>query len=100
MCFTDKGKMELGCNVALVISDAQGIGKAIAARLAQEDADIVVHAPPHDLLVQNSVNEAKLSGRCSIISNNKQENPCDRTMPDEEVECTRSRKRKADSEGD
>ena len=59
--------MKLDDKVALVTGAGQGIGKAIAIRLAQEGADIIVHALPHDPLAQDTFDEIGSMGRRACI---------------------------------
>ncbi len=59
--------MKLAGKVALVTGSAQGIGKAVALRLAQEGADIVVHALPGDPLAQDTFDEIVSLGRRACI---------------------------------
>ncbi|WP_334186349.1 SDR family NAD(P)-dependent oxidoreductase [Noviherbaspirillum sp.] len=60
--------MKLAGKVALVTGSAQGIGKAIALRFANEGADIIVHALPDDELAQGTLDEVKAIGRrCCIV---------------------------------
>ncbi|WP_151635062.1 SDR family NAD(P)-dependent oxidoreductase [Noviherbaspirillum aerium] len=60
--------MKLEGKVALVTGAAQGIGKAIALRLAREGADIVVHALPGDPLADQTLEEVTAMGRRGCIS--------------------------------
>lgn len=55
--------MKLYGKVALVTGAAQGIGKAIALRLAQEGADIIVHALPDDPLAEDTLAQVRALGR-------------------------------------
>lgn len=59
--------MKLSKKVALVTGSGQGIGKAVALRLAQEGADIVVHALPDDPLAQETRDEIVRLGRRACI---------------------------------
>jgi glucose 1-dehydrogenase len=55
--------MKLDGKVALVTGAAQGIGKAVALRLANEGADIVVHALPGDPKAEDTLAQITAMGR-------------------------------------
>lgn len=59
--------MRLHGKVALVTGAAQGIGKAIALRYAQEGADVIVHALPGDPLVEDTAGEIRKLGRRACV---------------------------------
>jgi len=59
--------MKLEGKVALVTGSAQGIGRAIAVRLAQEGADIVVHDRADDGRAEETLGEVLAAGRRGCV---------------------------------
>src|SRR5471030_2987514 len=62
-----ESNMSLQGKVALVTGSAQGIGKAIAVRLAQEGADIIIVDRSDDNRAEEVLAEIKALGRRVII---------------------------------
>ncbi len=60
--------MTFGDKVALVTGSGRGIGKAIALKLAEEGADVVVNDIDEDL-AKETAREVEAKGRRSLVSN-------------------------------
>lgn len=59
--------MRLRGKIALVTGSAQGIGKAIALRLAQEGADIIIHDLREDQRTQQALEQVRAAGRRACV---------------------------------
>jgi len=59
--------MRLQGRIALVTGSAQGIGKAIALRLAREGADIIVHDLVDDERTQQTLEQVQAAGRRGCV---------------------------------
>lgn len=74
--------MKLANKVALVTGSSQGIGRAIALRLAQDGADVVIHGRQQDERAEHSAEQVRATGRraCIITTDLAQTGNCQRLM--------------------
>lgn len=79
--------MRLKNKVALVTGSSQGIGRAVAVRLAQEGADIVIAGRVHDERIEQTEKLVRAEGRraCTVAGNIQEIEVC-RKMVSEGVE--------------